>query len=373
MVITGVGMVSPLGCRPDEVLSRLLDGERVAAAPPFNTESFHCKQYAPVTGFHAEEHFPDNKTLRMMNRDAQMAVVAARLAMQDAGVTVGETYAGEQIALYGSTGLTGLPVEEMRRLVQFSAAADGSLDLQKLGQVALKRVRPVLSFKILANIPICFVSIFEGIRGENGVYTPWEGHGAQAIIAGVRAVRHGRAECALVGGCDVKTHEFAFINLQQLGLFESWQRHGRGLVPGEGAAFLVLESEERALRRGARIYARISGFSQQTMGSRQNREDAFARVLTAIAEGENKPEIVASGDGDVVLSQAERSALERVGMSSLQMLRPKAGMGNLFAAAAAVQVGLSAEMARRCADGSRVLATCFGHGSGQSAFLLEAP
>ena len=203
-----------------------------------------------------------------MNRDAQMAVVAARLAMEDAGVRSGATYASEDIALFGATGMTGLPVEEISRLVECSAGQDGSLDLNRLGQVGLKRVRPVLSFKILANIPICFVSIFEGIRGENGVYTPWEGQGARAIEAGVRAIRQGRAACALVGGCDVKTHEFSFISLQQLGVFDSWRDQGRGIVPGEGAAFLVLENESAARDRGGRMYARFARCSFATAGPR---------------------------------------------------------------------------------------------------------
>ena len=268
VVITGIGMVTPLGRSPADVIRRIGQGDSAAAAPCFDPSPFHCRVCASVADFDAEAFFPDNKTLRLMNRDAQMAVVAARLAMEDAGVQVGATYASEDIALYGATGMTGLPVDEISRLVECSAGEDGSLDLNRLGQVGLKRVRPVLSFKILANIPICFVSIFEGIRGENGVYTPWEGQGARAIEAGVRAVRQGRAACALVGGCDVKTHEFSFISLQQLGVFDSWRDQGRGIVPGEGAAFLVLENESAARDRGGRIYARFVGCSFATAGPR---------------------------------------------------------------------------------------------------------
>jgi len=172
-VITGIGLVTPLGRNPADVLDRIVAGECVAAPPPFDTSPFHCRLCAPVPDFNAEEWYPDNKTLRFMNRDAQMAVVAANLALCDASIRVDETYPGDEIALYGATGLTGLPVDDISRLVQYSAGEDGSLDLQRFGQVALKRVRPVMSFKILANIPICFVSIFEGIRGENAVFTPW--------------------------------------------------------------------------------------------------------------------------------------------------------------------------------------------------------
>ena len=64
-----------------------------------------------------------------------------------------------------------MPVDQIARLVEHAAAADGSLDLERFGRVALRRIRPVLSFKILANMPICFVSIFRGhLRAERGVH-----------------------------------------------------------------------------------------------------------------------------------------------------------------------------------------------------------
>ena len=356
VVITGMGIVSPIGNQPGEVLSRILAGERAISVPSFDASPFDCRVCASVAGFDAEQYFPENKTLRLMNRDAQMAVVAAHLAMRDSGIVVGETYPSEQIAMYGSTGLTGLPVDEIRRLVQLSAAADGSLDLHQLGEVALRRVRPVLSFKILANIPICFVSIFEGIRGENGVYTPWENHGAQAIVAGIRAIHHGRASCAVVGGCDVKTHEFAFIALQQHRYFESWRRDGCGIVPGEGAAFLVLENEEDARRRGAHIHARICEYGLVTNRRGKELADTFTAALSRLDCGQGVG-LVASGDGDAPLRTAEESSIHSVGLEPRDVVRPKVALGSLFAAAPAVQVCVAAEWLHRTPGMRHALAT----------------
>ncbi|MCJ7694497.1 MAG: hypothetical protein MUO40_03640, partial [Anaerolineaceae bacterium] len=230
VVITGIGMITPLGRTPQEVLERIHNNETAAVKPSFETDKFDCPVFAPVSNFTANDYFPENKLLRFMNRDAQLAVVAAHLAMNDADLRAGETYPEEDIALYGSTGVAGMTVEEVARIIQFAANKDGSLDLHGFGQVALKRVRPVLSFKILANMPICFVSIFQSIKGPNAVYTPWEGHGTQAIATGIRAISRGDVPCALVGGCDVKTRELSFINLQQLGIFESWKQFGKGCV-----------------------------------------------------------------------------------------------------------------------------------------------
>ena len=407
VVITGIGLVTPLGRSPAEVLARIAAGE-VAAEPSPLGSVLACPSVARVGDFDAQQYFPENKTLRLMNRDAEMAVVAARLAVEDAGMALERTYPAHEIGLFGATGLSGMPVDQIARLVEHAAAADGSLDLERFGRVALRRIRPVLSFKILANMPICFVSIFEGVCGPNAVYAPWEGQGAQAIAAGARAIRRGDVPCALVGGCDVKTHELALVSLQQLRVFDSWIQHGRGTVPAEAAAFLVLEDQSRAIRRRARIYARIRQYVFRSMaagrvadarqllpspgtaqrsagegqGVRGGRDevtkslldgrlaDTLAEMLTGLRIA-GQPALVAAGDGDVPVSEAEREALGRSGIEPLTLLNPKAHLGNAFAAAAAVQVGLAAELASR-AKSQDILANCLGFGSEQGCFVLEA-
>jgi 3-oxoacyl-[acyl-carrier-protein] synthase II len=369
VVITGIGLVTPLGRTAGEVLDRTERQEQAAQAPVFDTAPFHCTVCTRVEDFDAEACFPGDKTLRLMNRDARMGVVAGRSAMKDASVRAGEPYPGTDIALFGATGLAGLPVDDITRLVTLSAASDGTLDLDRLGRIALKRVRPVLSFKILANIPICFVSIFEGVCGENAVYAPWEGQGAQAIAAGIRSIRQGRAGCALVGGCDVKTHEFSFITLQQLGAFDSWREKGKGRIPGEGAAFLVLEEEKAAAARGARVYARIRDYRIRTHAADRSLQETYVKVLSGF--GSNGSVVaIGSGDGDEEYSRAEMAACDNTHVRP--GLQTKQALGDLFAAAAPVQVAIAAEMCHRAGDGERVVANCFGFGSEQAAFLLEA-
>ncbi len=369
VVVTGVGLVTPLGNSVGEVLDRIGRGEVAACAPAFDTTAFPCHCCAAVAGFDAEAYFPDNKTLRLMDRSAQMATVAAHLAMEDAGVRPDETYPAEQIALYGSTGVSSMSASEIGRIVGDAAGPDGSLDLERFGRVALKKARPVLSFRILANMPVCFVSILENVRGPNAVYTPWEGQGAQAIAAGVRAIRRGDVPCALVGGCDVKTREISFINLMQLGLFESWRR-GQGCIPGEGAAFLVLESREQASQRDARAYAGITGYALRSRAHDAGVEDTLSSVISGL-EINGDSAVVAAGDGEPEISDAEEHALAKARLVPRQWLRPKRHLGNLFAAAATIQVGLAAGLCGRNTGGRKVLADCFGYGSEQAAFVLE--
>jgi 3-oxoacyl-[acyl-carrier-protein] synthase II len=373
VVITGIGMVTPLGNNPVEILRGIETG-RSAIAPPihFDATPFSCPVCAEVRDFRPQPYVVEGKMIRLMNRDAQLAVAAAHLALADAGVKPGGAYAPDEIALFGATGLAGLPLAEVIPLVKASTGPDGQFDPGRFGQAGLRAVSPILSFKILSNMPLCFVSICENIQGPNGIYTPWEGQGAQAVEAAIRALECGDAGCALAGGCDVKTHELAFLSLEQHRLFASWQQNHVGMAPGEGAVFLVLETADRATSRGARAYARVSGFSLRTHQPGASRTDTFGEVFNGLnLPPEPLGALVAADNGDVPTGEDERQALSARQITAPIVIHPKKQAGDLFAAAAGLQIGLGALLAAR--GGGRVLANCFGHGSEQAAFILEKP
>ena len=364
-------MVTPLGSDPQTVWHRIEAGESATAPPAhFDAAQFACPVCAEVRDFQPERYVSESKLVRLMNREAQLAVAAAHLALEDAGLGRERNYRPEEIGLFGATGLAGLPLAEVAPLIKASAGAGGRFDAGRFGRDGLKAVRPILSFKVLSNMPLCFVSICENIQGPNAIYTPWEGQGAQAVEAAVRALDCGEARCALAGGCDVKTHELAFLGLEQQGAFASWQKRRAGPVPGEGAAFLVLEEEGNAAARGARIHARLSGFSLATRRKGSSGMEACAQTLGRLRfSGSSLDAIVAAANGDALAEQDENQALATLQIWALTVVHPKKQMGDLFAAAAPVQIGLAAWLAGR--QGGWVLANCFGHGSEQAAFLLE--
>ena len=366
-------MVVPLGKDPRDVLRRIEAGE-CAAAPPtgFDAGPFACPVCAQVQGFQPQHYVPEVKMVRLMNRDAQLAVAAAHLALADAGVAAGGHYRPEEIGLFGATGLAGLPLSEVAPLIEASTGPEGRFELTRFGQAGLRSISPLLSFKVLSNMPLCFVSICEDIQGPNGIYTPWEGQGAQALEAGLLALECGDARCVLVGGCDVKTHELAFLSLQQQGLFRSWCENGMGVVPGEGAAFLVLEAVESAAARGARAYAQVDGFSLRTHRRGTKRADTWGETLQGLnISSQRLGGIVAAANGDKSAEQDERRAMSVLQVAADRTIYPKQQAGDLFAAAAVLQMGLGALLAERC--GERVLVNCFGHGSEQAAFVLAKP
>ena len=367
IVITGVGMVTPLGHDASIVLHGIGDG-KTAAAPPttFDPDSFACRVCAEIPDFDAEQYFPENKTLRMMSDDAQLAVVAGKKAMEDAGIEVDRDYNSDDIALFGSTGLASVPIDEIKRIVSNAAGDDGQLDMNRFASVTLKRLRPVFSFKLLANMPVCFVSMFENIRGPNGIYTPWEGQGAYALIRAACEIAAGRAKCAMAGGCDSRTSLISFLTLQQYGMLDSW-KSGRGLIPGQGSAFLILEDQQAAMKRDARIYARLAGWQIRTTNGSHSADD-YMDVTSATC---NDADLVLAGTSDLPdLREAEKNAIGSVAPNA-EILYPKDHAGDLFAAAAGVQAGLGAAA---CGSNryNRVAINCFGHGSQIAGFVLEA-
>ena len=364
VVITGIGLVTPLGAEPAEVLRRVEADENAARAPSrFDASPFACRVCAEIPDFRPQPFVPEPKLVRLMNRDAQLAVAAAQLALRDAGLTVGRDYLPEDIALFGAAGTVGLPLCEVAPLLRASTDPDGRFDPERFGHAGLRAVSPLLSFKILSNMPVCFVSLCANLQGANAIYTPWEGQGAQAIAAGVQALTAGDATCAVVGGCDVKTHELAFIGLEQHGLFHAWEETGTGPVPGEGAAFLVLERATTAAARGARIYARIDGCVRAA-------EDGASALHAQLGlRGQRVSALVAAANGDPVTDQTEAQALAASQIAAHAIVCPKRCAGDLYAAAAALQVAVAALLAER--RHGRVLAHCLGHGSEIAAFVLE--
>ncbi len=369
VVITGIGVVTPLGNDIARVLQAVRDGV-AAAGPPagFDASAFDCPVCTQLKEFDPKSYVSEPKMTRLMNRDAQLAVSAARLALEDAGVKSGATYAAEEIALFGAAGLAGLPLRDVTPLIRVSAGPNGVFDLSRFGQAGLKAVSPILSFKILGNMPVCFVSINENIQGPNAIYTPWEGEGIQAIEAGVRALRAGEARCAVVGGSDVKTHELAFATLQQEGLFASWAKTGKGVIPGEGASFLVLETEKDASARKARKYCRVGALNLRPHLDQEDLKCTRLNVLKSL-NLHDVDVLVAAANGDDGLDDQELAVLEAASISPRTRLYPKKQVGDLFAAAGLLQVAIGAALAS--AGARTALVNCFGHGSTQAALMLE--
>ncbi|NTU41495.1 MAG: beta-ketoacyl-[acyl-carrier-protein] synthase family protein [Nitrospirales bacterium] len=269
VVITGIGAVSPLGLGGAENWRNIKEGRSGLRDAPFpGSEAFPHAVRGVIDDFSPEQQISNRKLLKLMNRESQLIVTAAGQAMADAEIR--GDYPSERTGIYLGTGLTSGELGDLLRLVEDSTDETGLFSYRLMGERALPGCNPLLSFRILTNMPVSYLSIIFGIRGPNLVFNPWSSRTAQAIGEGLRAIRYGDVDCAVVGGGDSKSHAIGFLTFAQRGLLSRsgvctpFGAESDGLVLSEGAAILVLEEMERAQNRGARIYAEITGYGSAT-------------------------------------------------------------------------------------------------------------
>lgn len=264
VVITGLGTVSALGYTIGQNWERLSRGESGLSRTEFRGfEALPHSVCGSIREFDPAALIDNKKLLKLMNRESQCAFIAAGRAMDQAGIR--GHFISERMGIFLGTGLaTGEP-DSLVPIVENSVDADGTFSYRLLGAQALAKCNPLLSFKILPNMALSYISIANKIQGPNLAFNPWPGNTMEAIIEAKRSIESGEIDCALTGGCDSKCNYVSFLTLDRLGLLSHRGRvhvlspESDGLIPGEGAACMVLESFEHAQGRGARILAVLSG------------------------------------------------------------------------------------------------------------------
>jgi 3-oxoacyl-(acyl-carrier-protein) synthase len=281
VVITGIGMVTPIGSTNADTVSSWQAG---AEAIRVRSESLQgtvleSQQLALLPSFDLAQRLKNRKMLKFMSQAAALGCVAAHEAMQDADVQ--RRFAAESIGLYAGTGLAGIDLSEVMPMIRASIGEDGSFSCIHLGSSGLAAANPLLSFKILANMPPCLASIIEGIKGPNLLFTPWEGQAGAALHEAWQAVATGEVDCALAGGADNATVPTVLAFLRKAELLREDE------CASAGAGYVVMERLSTALRDNRRIYAKIldihitpcNGLAEDPLAKRIGRTYAAAPAL----------------------------------------------------------------------------------------------
>jgi len=270
VMITGLGAVSGLGLDASAFWTALRAGQ--SAIKPLNHTMADVKisVAATVPEFAAEHYFSVDE-LPLLDRYSQLAVIAAREAADDAGLICGEEIFNHAAAIIGS-GCGGKHTDEVT--------------YDQLYKQQRTRVHPLTIPKGMPSAAASMVSLHLGIRGPAFGLTSACASGAHAIIQGMTMIQSGMIDVALVGASDTP---FTY------GLLKSWDalrvvsndtcrpfsKDRSGMVLGEGAAMLVLESEEHARARGVRIYAEIAGCGMTSDAGHITRPD-ISGITTAM-------------------------------------------------------------------------------------------
>jgi 3-oxoacyl-[acyl-carrier-protein] synthase II len=350
VVITGLGVVSPLGCDLNSFWQSLLEGKSgIGPITRFDTTNFDCKIGGEVRDFKADEYMP-LKEVRRTDRFTQYAVGAARKAIADSGLEMEKEEPTRVGVLIGS-GIGGMETIEQQVGVLHSKGPS--------------RVSPFMIPMLIVNMASGYVSMLIGAKGPNLAVVSACATATHALGEAARAIIHNDADVMIAGGSEAAITGVGvagFASMRALSTRnDEPERASRpfdagrdGFVMGEGAGVCVLESLEHAKRRHAQIYAEISGYgitgdAYHMSAPAPEGEGAARAMAMALRHARLNPEdldyINAHGTstpvGDRCETQAIKSVLgahaKRVAVSSTKSMT-----GHLLGAAGAVETAVCA-------------------------------
>ena len=350
VVITGVGLVSPLGVGTEATWAGLMEGRSgVGALTRVDADLYATKIAAEVRDFDAER-FMHRKDIRRVDLFIQFAVAAAALAREDSGLEIDEGNADRVATVVGS-GMGGLPlIEHMHDTFRDRGP---------------RRVSPFFIPGLIANMASGQISIRHGAKGPNTCPTTACTTGLHGVGDAFRLIQHGYADAAFAGGTEATTCDLAMAgfgamkalsvrNDEPARASRPWDKGRDGFVLGEGSGVLILEEREAALARGAHAYAEVLGYGMSAdafhVSAPEPTGDGAARVMRAALDdagiaAERIDYVNAHGTSTPLGDIAEVRAIKRVfgdHAYRLAVSSTKSSTGHLLGAAGGVEAGLLA-------------------------------
>lgn len=253
VVVTGIGMVTPLGIGKEEFGRRLFSGETaIAEIKSFDTRSFPSHLGAEVTNFNPRD-FISVKNMRRMDKISLMTAASARMALEDAGIQITPENRDRVGIIQGTAfGATDVTAQFAGKLLTDGPAS----------------VNPILVPNIVMNAPAGHTSIELGFRGVNTTVTHFAVSAETAIAYAAAEIRRGTADFILAGGVDILSKfyyesltKFHALSPQNGGTeaCHPFDKNRNGTIAGEGCGIIFLENMESAIARGRKPYCEIKG------------------------------------------------------------------------------------------------------------------
>ncbi len=281
VVVTGIGIVSPVGIGASDYFANLCSGQiglkRIASLDP---AGFACQIAGEAPAYKIGDYVPKSyrKATKVMARDIELAVIAADEAFKDAGLKSKAYVEKPEIdeSRFGCNIGAGLISAELNELTAAMASARGDankLDLTKWGTEGMTQLTPLWLLKYLPNMLACHVTIIHGLMGPSNTITCADASSHLAIGEAFRTIQRGKATYAICGGADARVNPMGMIRQQLLKRLNTtsnddparavrpFDTAAAGTVLGEGGGLLIIEEYEHAKARGAKIYAELMGFA----------------------------------------------------------------------------------------------------------------
>ena len=354
VVITGIGMVSPLGGNVEDTWSNILAGKSgIGPITRFDASNMACRIAGEVkkgdgtNGTFNPDDWMDPKEQRRNDEFIVFAVAAAEQAIRDAGLELKTEEEKERAGVLVGSGIGGLASIEQTALL--------------LHEKGPRRVSPFFIPGSLINLAGGMISIRHGLKGPNSAVVTACATGAHAIGDAAEIIARGDADVMVAGGCEQAICPLGiagFLACRALSTnyndeperaSRPWDEGRDGFVMGEGAGIVVLEEYERAKARGARIYAELVGYGMSgdayhVTAPAEDGDGAYRCMKMAVEKAGIQPGeidyINAHGTSTPLGDEIELRAVERLlgnRAGDVSMSSTKSAIGHLLGAAGAVE------------------------------------
>jgi 3-oxoacyl-[acyl-carrier-protein] synthase II len=355
IVVTGLGIVSPIGIGTDPFWTALCAGRSGIQRLAFDDPGLPRPIGGVVADFDPKQYVRPRKSLKVMSRDIQLGFAAADMACVDAKLRDTPPDPDRLGVMLGAD-MIPCELEELIGVYQ-NCLVDGQFDFSRWGSGFVADLFPLWMLKYLPNMPACHIGIAQDARGPNNTITLGEVSTLSAISEAARVLQRGQADAMITGGVSSRIHPLLWARSQVMG---QSQRGGDpatalrpfdalrdGAVSGEGAAALIVETQSHAHARSARVLARILGYAsacEPRSRFQPGHGKALRRVIgiSVQAAGLGPEEIgfvVAHGSGTVDGDRLEAQAI-RDTLGDVPVTAAKGYYGHLGAAAGALEMAL---------------------------------
>lgn len=349
VVVTGVGMITPVGIGVDESWNSLLEGKSgIGPITQFDASTYSVKIAGEIPDFDPEKYI-EYKEIKKMDRFIHLAMGAATMAVEDSGLEIHEENARRVGVIIGS-GIGGLPAIEHYHTI--------------LLEKGHRRVSPFFIPMLIVNLASGQVSMKFGAKGPNTAVATACATGTHAIGDAFKIIQRGEADAMIAGGTESVITPLAVAGFAVMKALSTRndepERASRpfdserdGFVMGEGAGVVMLESLDNALKRNARIYAEIVGYGMSGdayhMTSPAPGGEGAARCMdAALRDGGVDPEDVsyinAHGTSTKFNDEYETAAIKKIfgeNAYNIPVSSTKSMTGHLLGAAGGVEAIVS--------------------------------
>jgi 3-oxoacyl-[acyl-carrier-protein] synthase II len=345
IVVTGMGVVSPIGIGRGPFWASLVEGRSGIRRIDLPTEAARVPPFGGVVAdFDPKQYVRPRKSLKVMSRDIQLAFAAADLACVEAGLRQ-HAVDPERLGVVFGSGLIPCELDELAGAFR-GCTVEGRFDFGRWGSAAMANLFPLWMLKYLPNMPACHVAIAQDARGPNNSITLGDVSTLCAVAEASRILERGQADAIIAGGVGAPLHPAHWVRTNILGLSrrnDAPEAASRpfdalrdGLVGGEGAAALFLETERCAKARGVPIMARVLGAASAFEPCRNGRPLAGEAIRRTILAAVRDAGLAPADVGFVVahgLSTPEDDRLEaqaiRATLGDVPVTAPKSYFGHL--------------------------------------------